>query len=61
MCWVRQGQMLVVRKRFIKGSDLLIFLQYRVLLTVSGELFLWGLGSILSPCFRGTSPKGGGG
>ena len=21
MCWVRQGQMLVVLKRFIKGSD----------------------------------------
>ena len=21
MCWVRQGQMLVVPKRFIKGSD----------------------------------------
>ena len=48
MCWVRQGQMLVVLKRFIKGSDSLIFLWllYRVLSIVSGELFLWGFGNL---------------
>ena len=36
--------MLVVPKRFTKGSDLLIFLGllYRVLSIVSGELFLLG-------------------
>ena len=28
MCWVRQGQMLVVLKRFIKGRYLLLSFKY---------------------------------